>query len=296
MPFVANKEIIEQVRRIKILSRRLAQSHLAGDYASAFKGTGFEFDQLREYQFGDDVRFINWNASAKSDSIMIKEFIPERDRCIILAVDCSSSLAYSSKLEFKKNAALTIAATIAFIASLSNDKVGLLAFSDKIHAWQPPQKGKLVLTKILDTLCLAMNQGGKTNLPEALKFLSSSKLSKSILFFISDWITEDGNFNRELKLMARKHEAIVVRVLDELEHALPNLGVLELVDPETGARLTIDSGKTQLSELLKLRLYTQNRIFENSGLELIDVRIGDKIERKLATFFHNRTTLFIKLI
>jgi uncharacterized protein (DUF58 family) len=135
---------------------------------------------------------------------MIKEFIPERDRSIVLAVDCSASMAYSSKASLKKDVALTIAAALSFIAGVSHDKVGILAFSDKIHARLPPQRGKLVLTKILDTLCLAMVQGGKTNFAEALRFLTSNKLSKSILFFISDWVCLDNCFNRELKLIARR--------------------------------------------------------------------------------------------
>lgn len=289
MRFVANKEIIEKVRRIKILSKRLTENHLAGDYASAFKGSGFEFDQLREYQYGDDVRFIDWNASAKNDAIMLKEFTPERDRSIILVVDCSASMHYSSKEEFKKDAAVLIAAALAFIASSSNDKVGLLAYADTIKAWLPPQKGRLVFTKILDTLCLAMSQGGATSTQEAIKFLLGQAPAKSIIFFISDWVDCDENFSRELKILAYKHEPVIVRILDELECKMPDCGVLEIEDPETLERFSIDTSSKSLGELLQARLLAQNRLFQNCGLEKIDIRVGDRIDRKLANFFQLKT-------
>lgn len=289
MPLATDKKMLDQIRRIKIISKRLVDSHISGDYSSAFKGVGFEFDQLREYQFGDDVRFINWNASAKSDSIMIKEFIPERDRTVILAVDCSSSLAYSSQPDLKRDLIVSTAAALAFIANASNDRVGLLLFSEGVKTWMAPQKGKLVVTKIVDELCSAVESGGKTDILEALRFLAGTKSSNCVLFIISDWISDQECLRRELKVVARKHEAVAVRVLDPLEGRLPAVGVLEIEDPETGHRMVIDSSCTRLAEKISLRLKAQSRMFEGCGLDLLDLRVGDRIDRQLARFFNRRT-------
>lgn len=289
MSLQKDEKILEQIRRIKIVSKRLVQSHASGDYSSAFKGAGFEFDQLREYEFGDDVRFIDWNASAKNDQIMIKEFIPERDRSVILAVDCSSSLAYSSKPELKRDLIVSTAAALAFIANSSNDRVGMLLFSDTVHAWMAPQKGKLVVTKVIDELCSAVHAGGKTDIMEALRFLAGTQSSNSVLFIISDWISDQDCLKRELQVVAKKHEAVAVRIIDRLEGQLPSVGVLEIEDPETGERMTIDASCKKLAKYMELRLQAQSRMFEGCGLDLLDLRVGDRIDRKLAKFFNNRT-------
>lgn len=289
MHAIDNKKLLEQVRKIKIISKKLVSSHTSGDYASAFKGSGFEFDQLREYHFGDDVRFVNWSSSAKHDKLMIKDFVPERDRTLILAVDCSGSSAYSSKIELKRDLIFSTASALAFIANESNDRVGMLLFSDKVKKWLVPEKNKFVVTKIVDELSQEILKGGKTNFVEALRFLANAKLSNCVLFIISDWISEHECLKRELKVIGKKHEAVAVRIIDKLEESLPNVGLLELEDPETGHRVIIDTKNDKLRNLINLRLKAQNRMFESCGLDLLDLRVGDRIEKQLASFFKYRT-------
>ena len=294
MSLVANKELLAQTRKLKIISKRLAASQLVGDYTSAFRGTGFEFDQLREYQYGDDVRFINWNASAKNNTLMLKEFVPERDRVVILVVDCSSSLHFSSQTVLKCDIALLLSATLAFMANLSNDRVGMLAFTDKVNCWIPPQKGRLVVTRILDELCLAMKQGGKTNIAEALKFLLNNKLSNCIMFLISDWINESNINTRELRLLAKKHDVVAMRILDPLERSLPKVGHLNTQDPESGTLGAFNADAAEIATLLQARCKQQHRLLQNCGIELLDLTVGEKIDRVLANFFHKRTKRYEK--
>ncbi len=289
MHAIDNKKLLEQVRKIKIISKRLVSSHISGDYASAFKGSGFEFEQLREYHIGDDVRFINWNASAKNDKIMIKEFVPERDRTLILAVDCSSSSIFSSRPELKRDLIFSTASALALIANASNDRVGLLLFSDGIKKWIVPEKGKSVVTKIVDELSQEILKGGKTSFSEMLKFLANMEHSNCVLFIISDWIFDQESLKRELKVIGKKHEAVAVRILDRLEQELPPVGLIELEDPENGHRIMINAGDTRLKSLILNRLKSQNRMFESCGLDLLDLRLGDRIERQLANFFTYRT-------
>ena len=177
-----------KIRRIRIYTRRIMQNVLSGDYLSAFKGSGLEFDQIREYNMGDDIRFIDWNASAKMNKIMVKQFIEERDRTVIIAVDVSQSTHYSSTFELRRDSIAQIAAALAFIAQESKDKVGIIFFSDRIEKWIPPSKGNVHIGSIIEHIFSLQSSSSMTNLVEPLKFLINLKKRNAVVFMISDWI------------------------------------------------------------------------------------------------------------
>ncbi|MCK4499173.1 DUF58 domain-containing protein, partial [Candidatus Babeliales bacterium] len=221
--------IREEIRNLKIFSKRLVHSAMAGDYAAAFKGTGFEFDQIREYVAGDDVRFVDWNASAKAGSLMVKECVPERDRTIIFAIDCSASNLYSSQENLRKTVILQVASALAFIANNTHDKVGALLFSDTVHQWFAPKCGEGHIAKILESIYSITASGKATNFSECFKFLADLRKKNAVLFVISDWIagcdesSHEGyiQYERLLKLISCEYDLVAVRVLDECEYDFP---------------------------------------------------------------------------
>lgn len=283
-----NNDIRQQIKKITIYTKRIMQSTLSGDYVSAFKGSGLDFDQLREYQMGDDVRFIDWNCSAKSNKLMIKQFIEERDRTVILAIDVSASSHYSSNHELRSQTIAQVASALAFIATHNKDKVGALFFSDTVEKWIPPNRGKSHYAQILEALCSLTPKNKKTSIQAALHFLLSLKQRNAILFMLSDWIDEIESYEKLLKVARFKFDFIGVRLLDQCEHELPSFGMLDLQDPETGELVTIDT-RAITKTFLHARQLEQNIFFKKQKIDLLDLIAGKSFVNSMVKFFHQRT-------
>lgn len=281
-------EVREQIRHLRILSKRLVLTSISGGYLSAFKGHGFEFEQLREYVMGDDVRFLDWNASAKVGSLMFKESVPERDRVVIFAVDCSGSAGYSSHADLKRDVVLRFCSALSFVAGDGGDRVGALLFGGGLLRWFEPQRGEAHLAQITEALCSELQRGGRADFGEAFKFLVSLKRRNAILFLVSDWVVEeDEAFERLLRVVACEYEMVAVRVTDKCEESLPDVGVLQLCDPETGEEILVDTGAPEM-RWLRERFAKQRQSLERSGADVLDIRVGGHMARELASFFHKR--------
>ena len=278
------KEIRDKIKRIRILTKRFISSNLSGDYLSAFKGSGMEFHQIREYQPGDDIRFIDWNNTVKTDKLMVKQYVEERDRTIVLMVDVSMSGKYSSKLELKHDLISNVTSALAFIADESSDNVGAMFFSDKVEKWIHPEKGHI--HSILESLLELEPENKKTDISEALKFLIGLKKRNLVVFMLSDFIDDVEKYSSLLKIVSVKHDFIGIRILDELEKNIPDIGFIEVLDPETGGQFVIDT--KEMNQLLTDNLYKVKKTFDKYKIDLLDLTCGHQFAGELAKFFHKR--------
>ena len=283
-----NEEIRKQIKKLVFFTKRCMQGTLAGDYLSAFKGSGLEFDQIREYQMGDDIRRIDWNNSAKMNKIMVKQFIEERDRTVILAIDVSHSSLFSSQKELRKESISQVASALAYIAAQNKDKIGALFFSDKVERWIAPSRGMSHFGKIIDTLFSLKPTSSKTSIQEAMKFLVRLKKRNSIVFMMSDWIDDTSSYQKLLKVARYKFDFIGVRFLDECEKELPQLGLLDVFDNETGEQFTVNTRSKTLSTFLTTRLLEQEKMFRSYKIDLLDLTVGRPFVNDLVSFFHKR--------
>ncbi|MCF7800212.1 DUF58 domain-containing protein [Candidatus Babeliales bacterium] len=284
------QEIQEKVEKIKIFTKRLMRSYLIGDYLSAFKGSGLEFEQIREYQLGDDVRFIDWNASAKANKIMIKQFVEERERVVILLIDVSRSSNFSSKKELRKDMIAKVAATLAFIASNNKDRVGVLFFSDKIEKWIAPSRSKMHIANIIESIFSIEPKYSKTNINKALNFLIGLKKNNAIVFVLSDWIDDIDNFSNILKIASCKYDFIGIRFVDNCETNLPDVGFLHVQDLESGEFFEIDTRRKNniVNTNLQARLIKQKKVFAKYRIDLLDLTVGQAFVNPLINFFKQR--------
>jgi len=234
------KEIPDAIRRIEIRSRRLASELFSGEYHSSFKGRGIEFQSVREYQYGDDVRTIDWNTSARKHELYVKLFSEERERSMLLLVDASASMLFGSGPKSKRDLAAEVSAVLAFSAILNNDKVGLVIFTDRVETFIPPRKGRQQVLMILDELFRMKPRGRKTDIGAALSFVGHIRKRQAIVFLLSDLM--DCDYERGMKLLNARHDFVLMHIGDPLERELPETGLLDLEDPETGARITLDAG------------------------------------------------------
>lgn len=283
--------IRSKIKKIKIYARRVMHSALSGDYLSAFKGSGLEFDQIREYQVGDDVRTIDWNSSAKMNKIMVKQFHEERDRTVIIALDVSASGDYSSQIEQRKDMAEQLAASLAYLAAESKDKVGILFFSDRVEQWIPPSRGAAHHSRILETIFSIEPAGKKTDILVALRFLIKLKKRNAIVFFISDWIDDNPGISKLLKIAACEYDFVSMRLLDPCERHFPNIGVIDIMDPETGEIYTLDtngSSGRKINTLLLARAEQQKKLFDKYRLDSLDLIVGESFINPLLCFFRRR--------
>ena len=276
----------KKIKQILIKTKRMMHGTVFGDYSSAFKGAGLEFNQLREYIPGDDIRFIDWNSSAKMNKIMIKEFVEERDRTIILAIDVSASTRFSSCLELRSKMIAQFASTIAFISTENKDKVGAVLFSDKIEKWLPPQKSRSNYFSILKSILTIQSKSCGTCIGSAIQFLNSLKKRHAIIFIISDWMDDEQTYLKPLKSAAIRHEVIGVRLLDSSEKIFPNVGFIDVWDPETGDDLTINSSK--INKFLLKRLDDQEKFLRKSKVDVLDLQAGMDFIDPMVRFFRQR--------
>lgn len=234
------KPYLKQIRRVEIRTRRLAEEHLAGAYRSVFKGRGMDFEDVRAYAAGDDVRFIDWNVTARMHTPFVKEFKEERELSVMIVVDVSASGDFGSAAQTKRELAADVAACLAFSAVSNGDKVGLLLFSDRVEKYLPPRKGRPQALRIIrDVLFHRPAQRG-TSLRRALNFLNHVQCRRAIVFLVSDFLDRD--YERTLKVTARRHDLVPLRLFDARELALPDAGWIVVTDAETGELAELDTG------------------------------------------------------
>jgi uncharacterized protein (DUF58 family) len=234
------REVIRQIRRLQLKARRAVEDLLGGEYHSVFKGTGIAFEEVREYQPGDDIRAIDWNVTARIGHPFVKRFIEERELTVMLVVDCSGSNQFGTRAQQKREVAAELAAVLAFSAISNNDRVGLVQFTDRVERFVPPRKGiRHVLRLIRDVLFYQPEHRG-TSLRDGLDYLNRVLHRRTIVFLLSDFL--DKGFESSFKRTGRRHDLIAVRLSDPREEELPSVGLLELEDAETGERLLLDTG------------------------------------------------------
>lgn len=269
---VISPTIASKIKQLEIFTRRLLNGVLVGDSRSAIKGTGFEFDQIREYSFGDDIRFIDWKASARNDKLLVKQYIEERSRTIFLAVDVSQSSIFGSGEHNKNSRIMELAAVLALVAQHGKDHVGLLLFSDVIEEYIPAGSSLRHIHRIIERMLSFKPKQSKTDISKALQHLLSIKKSDAIVFLISDFI--DDNVDAYLAQAARRYDLVAVRCLDTNERAIPNVGFITIEDLETGELLELDLRNTRdnnVKKFLAARITEQDKLFKRRGVDLFEV-------------------------
>ena len=284
------KELLKKVRKIEIKTRRLSDHIFGGEYHSTFKGRGMTFSEVRQYQFGDDVRSIDWNVTARYNEPYVKVFEEERELTMMLMVDVSGSELFATTNQFKKDVLTEISATLAFSAMQNNDKVGLILFSDEVELFIPPKKGKSHVLRIIRELLEFKPKSKETNIGEALKFLTNVMKKKAIVFVLSDFIADD--YDNTLRIVGNKHDVTGIRVYDEKEEYIPNLGMIQVEDTETGqVKLINTSAKKVRHEYWRYHLEKVdyfNNAFTKSGSGVIDCRVDESYVKKLLGYFKRR--------
>ncbi|MBK7229000.1 MAG: DUF58 domain-containing protein [Ignavibacteriales bacterium] len=284
------KELLKQVRQIEIRTKGLVNQVFSGEYHSVFKGRGMEFSEVREYQYGDDIRNIDWNVTARFGHPYIKIFEEERELTVMLMVDLSGSLMFGSVSKTKQRIAAELSAILAFSALKNNDKVGLILFTDKIEKFVPPRKGKKHVLRIIREVLSFEPEGKSTNIRGALEYMNNAIKKKSIAFLISDFMDE--GYEKILRIVGRKHDLIGIVLDDRREKEIPNIGLVKLVDAETGAERWIDTSSRRVRERMifdrKEREKLRNSIFVKSRLDKIEVTTGSNYIQPLVQFFRRR--------
>lgn len=285
------KELLKKVRKIEIKTRRLSDNLFGGEYHSAFKGRGMTFSEVRQYQFGDDVRNIDWNVTARYNEPFVKVFEEERELTLMLLVDISASEIFGTGAQFKNEIITEIAATLAFSALQNNDKIGIALFTDQIELYIPPKKGKSHVLRIIRELIEFHPKSKKTNIEQALKFLSNVMKKKAIAFVISDFITEE-NYESSLKIAAKKHDLTGIRIYDQREEQIPKLGVVQTEDEETGETLLVNTNSKKVRAayskyyLEKVNFFQET--FQKSGAGTMNCSVEESYVKKLMGYFKRR--------
>ena len=284
------KELLKKVRKIEIKTKRLSNHIFSGEYHSSFKGRGMTFSEVRQYQYGDDIRNIDWNVTARYNEAHVKVFEEERELTMVLMVDISGSEGFGSKSQFKKDIVTEIAATMAFSATQNNDKIGLILFSDNVELYIPPKKGRSHVLRIIRELIEFEPKSHKTDISQALKFLSGTQKKKAIVFVISDFMSQD--YEQTLKIASKKHDITGVRVYDIREEKIPNLGMVTMLDAETGKIQLVNTGSKTVR--MNYEKHYQERvnyfkdIFSKSGAGVVNTRVDENYVTKLLGNFTSR--------
>ncbi len=284
------KELLKKVRKIEIKSRRLSDNLFGGEYLSTFKGRGMTFSEVRKYEFGDDVRSIDWNVTARYNSPFIKIFEEERELTVMLLVDVSGSEVFATKNKLKKEIITEIAATLAFSALKNNDKVGAILFSDKVELFVPPNKGKSHILRIIRELIEFTPNSTKTNIDSSLRFLLNVIQKKAIVFLLSDFI--DQNYDKSLKIASKKFDLTGIRIYDIKETEIPKIGVVPIIDSESGQLEWVDTNSKTVRENYKTNYEANIKqfhgLFKKNGAGIIDCRVDESYVKKLLGYFKLR--------
>jgi len=284
------KEIFKKIRRIQIYTNRTVDDILAGQYRSVFKGRGMEFAEVREYQVGDDVRFIDWNVTARMGRPYVKQFAEERELTVMLLVDASGSGRFGSADQTKNEIAAEIAALIAFSAIRNNDKVGLIIFTDRVEKFVAPKKGRSHVLRVIREILFFEPQGKKTDITSAIEYLMRVTTRQTVAFLISDFIAS--GFEKRLRAANYRHDMIALRIADPRELKLPRVGLIELEDPETGQRALINTRNAKLRNKFErasnARLAEQAKMFRSINVDSVDIRTDSSYVEPLVRFFRMR--------
>jgi len=283
-------ELIKKVRKIEIKSRGLSKNIFAGEYHSAFKGRGMTFSEVREYQYGDDIRSIDWNVTARFGHPYIKIFEEERELTVVLLIDVSGSREFGTVSKLKKDIFTEVAATLAFSTIQNNDKIGVIFFSDKIEKFIPPKKGKKHVLHIIRELIDFQPESNKTDIGGALRYFTNAIKKSSTAFIISDLI--DTDFEKELTIASRRHDVVALQVYDIRETELPDVGLIKLKDAETDERIWVDTSDKRLRTSYK-HAWGENQLalqksFTKSGVDMVSMSTSDDYVRALMKLFKMR--------
>ena len=284
------EEILKKIRGLEIKTRALVETAFAGDYHSVFKGRGMNFEDVREYQPGDEIRAIDWNVTARLGSPFVKKFTEERELTVMLIVDVSASGNFGSTSQSKRELAAEVACLLAFSAIRNNDKVGLLLFSDRLELFIPPKKGRSHTLRIIREILFFDPKGRGTDAAAALDHLNKIITRRAVVFLISDFQAPD--FSRELAVTAKRHDLIAIRIQDERESILPPIGLITLEDAETGDQIEINAAdsrvRAQFAQLAQTQLAETMRVLRRNRIDRIELRTGDEYLPALRSFFKQR--------
>jgi len=287
---VIPQEILRKVHHLEIVTRDLVNSIFSGEYHSVFKGKGMEFSEVREYQYGDDIRQIDWNVTARMRSPFVKVFTEEREQILMLVVDASRSGEFGSGTQMKGEVAVEIAALLAFSAIKNNDRVGLIIFTDRIEKFIPPKKGKGHVLRVLRELLYFKPEGTGTDLALALEYLSRVIRRRSVVLLVSDFI--DTEFAKPLRIANRKHDVIALTIHDQRERSLPPVGLVALEDAETGERILVDTRdaafQKEYARVARSRREQLTRLLDQLEVDHVDIDTSVGYVRPLRKFFRQR--------
>ena len=284
------KEILKKIRRLELRTRRLVNAGFAGQYHSVFKGRGMNFEEVREYAAGDEIRSIDWNVTARMNAPYVKKFTEERELTVMLVVDVSASGTFGSVELSKRELAAEVASILAFSAINNNDKVGLLLFSDDVELFIPPKKGRLHTLRLIREMLYFQPKGRGTNMAGALDYLNRVINRRAVLFLISDFIAPD--FSKALTVSSRRHDVVAMPVSDPGESAVPDVGIITLEDAETGQQIDINTGSKSvrrgLADLDELRRKSLERLFRARRVDIVPLSTTEDYLLPLRAFFEQR--------
>lgn len=284
------REYLKKIRRIEIRTNRMAQNLLAGAYHSVFKGRGMDFEEVREYQPGDDIRNIDWNVTARTGSPHIKKYREERELSIMILVDVSASDQLGSGAQSKKELAAEVASVFAFSACRNSDKVGLILYTDQVESFVPPRKGRSHVFRLIREILYFRPARKGTRLKNALDYLNLVMTRPAVVFVISDFLDE--GFEKALRVTNQRHDVIAVNIFDRREVELPDVGVISLEDAETGDWMEVDTSDAALRAAFHKRALSERaerrRVLERTGLDIIELETGKPFQLALKSFFDRR--------
>ena len=285
-----SKDIVKKIQQIQIHTRRLVNEAFVGEYHSVFKGRGMEFDEVREYQPGDEIRTIDWNVTARMGHPFINRYVEERELTVMLLVDVSASGNFGSIKHLKNEVATEICAILAFSAIKNNDKVGMIMFTDKIEKFIPPKKGPKHVLRVIRELLCSQPTGKGTNISVALEYLNKINHRRTISFVVSDFIAND--YAHALRIANKRHDMIAIAIVDPREQELPNVGFIELRDAESGEILLLDTAdslaRKEFGALNNRRRQEQSRLFRSMGVDEILINTSRHHVEPIVRFFRMR--------
>lgn len=284
------KEIVRKIRRIQITTNRLVNESLAGEYHSVFKGRGMEFDEVREYQHGDDIRTIDWNVTSRTGHPFVKRYVEERELTVMLLVDASASGAFGSFEKTKGEVAAEISALLAFSAIKNNDRVGAILFTDRVEKFIPPRRGSKHVLRVIRELLFYRPERQGTRIQEALEHLNLVVRKRAVVFLISDLL--DQGFEQPLKAANRKHDVVIIQIVDPRERELPDVGILEVRDAETGEVVRIDTSLARVRAAFRRNWERnheeQRRLFQSHHMDYVLINAAEPYDIPLVRFFKER--------
>jgi uncharacterized protein (DUF58 family) len=283
-------ELLKKVRKIEIRTRALSHQIFAGQYHSAFKGRGMAFSEVREYQYGDDIRSIDWNVTARFNHPYIKIFEEERELTVMLLIDVSGSTQFGTQLQFKSDLITEISAVLSFSAINNNDKVGVIFFSNQVEKFIPPKKGRSHILRIIRELVDYKSQQVKTDLSEALRYLTNAIKKRCTAFILSDFVNSD--CEQALRIAANKHDVVALQIMDKGDMLLPDIGLAQILDPETGKKMVVDSSNYRVQQDYARWWHIQQKknleTFKKSGVDVAQLYTDKDYVKALTELFHRR--------